>query len=236
MSQLLVSVRNVEEAVIAARYGAELIDIKEPTRGSLGAAEPSQWSAVRRALSPSMPVSVALGELNTMTGPCEPAALHGITLAKLGLAGCSTRRTWKQDWTGALATLPKWITPVAVVYADWQAALAPDPHQVMAQAERIPCGVLLLDTFDKTRGDLFQHLDTHQLQAIVTRARQIGLRVALAGSLAIESIPRALEFDPDWIAVRGAACRASRSGTIDGQCVQQLAGLIRNAQIARPRC
>ena len=38
MSGLLVSVRNVEEALAALEGGASLIDVKEPSRGPLGRA------------------------------------------------------------------------------------------------------------------------------------------------------------------------------------------------------
>ena len=34
--QLVISVRDVNEALMAQRAGADVIDIKEPTRGSLG--------------------------------------------------------------------------------------------------------------------------------------------------------------------------------------------------------
>src|SRR5690606_38342384 len=40
MTQLLVSVRNRAEALAALAGGADLIDVKEPWRGSLGAAPP----------------------------------------------------------------------------------------------------------------------------------------------------------------------------------------------------
>ena len=38
-SRLLVSVRSAAEAEIALHGGADLIDVKEPTRGSLGRAD-----------------------------------------------------------------------------------------------------------------------------------------------------------------------------------------------------
>ncbi len=41
MTRLLVSVRSAAEAEIALSAGADLIDVKEPSRGSLGAADPA---------------------------------------------------------------------------------------------------------------------------------------------------------------------------------------------------
>ena len=63
MTGLLVSVRSAAEARIALEAGADLIDVKEPRRGALGAADPAVWKDVCRAVAGRVPVSVALGEL-----------------------------------------------------------------------------------------------------------------------------------------------------------------------------
>ena len=48
MTRLLVSVRSVEEAEAALAGGADLIDVKEPTRGSLGRADDAVIAAILR--------------------------------------------------------------------------------------------------------------------------------------------------------------------------------------------
>jgi (5-formylfuran-3-yl)methyl phosphate synthase len=60
--QLLVSVRNAQEAVIAADSGADIVDVKEPDRGSLGFAGAATVRDVVDAVADRMPVSAALGE------------------------------------------------------------------------------------------------------------------------------------------------------------------------------
>ena len=47
---LLVSVRNVTEALTALEAGADVIDVKEPTRGSLGAADSATLAAIAQAV------------------------------------------------------------------------------------------------------------------------------------------------------------------------------------------
>ena len=51
MTRLLVSVRNVEEAQIAIAEGVDLIDVKEPSRGALGAADPVTLKAIARCVA-----------------------------------------------------------------------------------------------------------------------------------------------------------------------------------------
>src|SRR5205807_1071510 len=62
LARLLVSVRSPDEALAAIKGGADIIDVKEPAHGPLGRADAAVWRAVREAVPPSIPVSVALGE------------------------------------------------------------------------------------------------------------------------------------------------------------------------------
>ena len=86
-TRLLVSVRSAEEARAALAGGADLIDIKEPAHGALGAADRAAMIAIVAAVAGHVPVSAALGEL---ANPAQlDASLAGqIAFAKFGLAGC----------------------------------------------------------------------------------------------------------------------------------------------------
>lgn len=59
MAGLLVSVRNAIEAQTAVAGGAQLIDVKEPFAGSLGAASVAQWQEVIDTCGDQVPLSVA---------------------------------------------------------------------------------------------------------------------------------------------------------------------------------
>ena len=63
MTQLLVSVRDAAEARTAVEGGADLIDIKEPARGPLGAADVDVVEQIIAEVAGRRPVSAALGEL-----------------------------------------------------------------------------------------------------------------------------------------------------------------------------
>ena len=151
MAKLLVSVRNAAEAQDALFGGADLIDVKEPARGALGAADASVIAEVARAVGSRRPVSAALGEL-VEGHRLEPTP--GLRFAKLGLAGCARRNDWIARWRHALGDFPPGVTPVAVAYADWPTADAPDPWAVLSAARSLGCTAMLIDTFDKTAGSL----------------------------------------------------------------------------------
>jgi uncharacterized protein (UPF0264 family) len=57
--------------------------------------------------------------------------------------------------------------------------------------------------------------------------RAAGLLVVLGGSLSRETIPAAVAMAPDYIAVRGAVCRSTRTGTLDADLVRSFSELVR---------
>jgi uncharacterized protein (UPF0264 family) len=222
MTRLLVSVRNEAEAEVACQRGADLIDVKEPAHGSLGAADPATMTAIVERVAGRVPVSVALGEL--LEGrTLSPALADRLQYAKFGLAGCRQQTDWTGRWARAIEALPPGVLSVAVAYADWQSAGAPDPWTVLAEAERLGCAAILVDTWDKSRGSLVAHWDLAELARWVAAAQEEGLTTALAGSLGWTEMDQVLALAPDFVAVRGAVCTGGRAGQLDAELVHRLA-------------
>lgn len=227
MTKLLVSVRSADEAELAAMAGADLVDVKEPSRGPLGAADAAVLAAVVERLgNDAVPISAALGELvdwNSDRGGLIPP---GVSYAKFGLARCAIRESWQDLWRDALARLPLGVSGVAVAYADWQAALAPPALEVLDAATQSRCGVILVDTYNKAGPGLCELWSPRELAALVDRARDCGLSVALAGSVSLASLPQLVALEPDYVGVRGAACRGGRAGALDRALVRELVELV----------
>ena len=217
---LLVSVRNAEEARIALEAGANVIDVKEPTRGSLGAAEPQVVAEVAAVVRGRVPLSVAVGEL--VDGGDSEALIADVSLAKLGLAGCGSRRNWREQWRETLESWPVYVKPVAVVYADWRAANAPRPEEALDAAIGVGARVLLVDTCDKSAGDLFDHWPANELTVFCSAVHAAGLTVVLAGSLRASRFAAAVACDPDLVAVRGAVCAGRRTDRISAVLVKRV--------------
>src|SRR5438045_3731812 len=94
--RLLVSVRSAGEVAAALGGGADIIDAKEPSRGSLGPVEQSVLRDINASVPTSVPLSVALGDFQE--GAAAVAAIAALELTarpagvfvKLGLAGVFT--------------------------------------------------------------------------------------------------------------------------------------------------
>ena len=231
ITKLVISVRSRDEALVALSAGADVIDVKEPSRGSLGAAEPATLAAVVCCVAGRAPVSAALGELLDVIDSelSESAAANipaELLFAKFGLAGCGKHVDWQQRWEQALGQFPQGVAAVGVVYADWQAALAPPPAQVIAAAGRLGCRVVLVDTFAKDGRGLLDLWTLQEVNMHVEACREHGLQSALAGSLRTETLRQVLPLAPDYVAIRGAACDGHRGGSLSASKVRQLAEVV----------
>ena len=224
--RLLVSVRDAAEAEAALAGGADLIDVKEPSRGPLGRADAAVIADVVRVVARRLPVSAALGELRQC--PLVGVAVEmpeGVEYVKFGLAGLLQQQWGRHFVSGRLIVGAQSV--VAVAYADWVPAEAPRPADVAGFACEYGVSALLTDTFQKNGSTLLDWLSMEELRAIVQRCRDRCVRIALAGSLGPAQIEQLLPLAPDWIAVRGAACEGGRSGRVTADRVRALADLLK---------
>ncbi len=223
MTRLLVSVRDSNEARVALAAGVDLLDLKEPSHGALAPVAAEMAHEVVELVAGRVPVSAALGELTDFdVQRAEKLLSVGPSYAKLGLAGCARIATWRYDWQAALSTFPAEVECVAVVYADWRAVAAPSPSDVLEGGIEFGCRALLIDTSNKSAGNLLDHWPLEELATFVEAARRARLLVVLGGSLGPASIEQVMPLRPDYIAVRGAACSGSRAGRIDGARIEAL--------------
>jgi uncharacterized protein (UPF0264 family) len=229
--KLLVSVRSAAEAEAALAGGADLIDVKEPKRGSLGAADARTLAAVLTTVAGLRPVSAALGELRESFWK-GPPALPGLAYVKWGLSGFRGHAAplWQWELTCAvrrLAEVNAGCKAVAVAYADWERAEAPPPDEVLALAAELRLGAFLLDTWGKDGRTLLDWLPAAEVARLCERGRAAGLPVALGGSLGPAQLAALAAARPDWFAVRGAACcNGDRSAAVEAGRVRQLAELV----------
>jgi (5-formylfuran-3-yl)methyl phosphate synthase len=229
--KLLVSVRSVAEAVDALESGADLIDIKEPERGSLGKADDATIAAIVEAVARRRPVSAAYGELR------ESAELHLLTVAKLdfikfGLADV-VRFPWRDRLIELRCTLSTTVVPTA--YADWNRAGSPTVERVAAFVVEKRFPVMLIDTWIKDGRKLFSWLEPERLGQIVGFLHKHGCKAALAGSLSESDLTTVARIQPDWVAVRGAVCaHCDRRALIDAQRVRAFKNAVLTSDIPGP--
>src|SRR5690606_20297400 len=147
MVKLLASVNGMDEAQVALRGGADIIDLKDPADGALGALAPEVVSQTVAFVSGRKPVSAVCGNLPMdpamMLEAAEKYAATDVDYLKIGFfpgpqAGACIR---------AVARLAESINLIAVLFADKE----PDFELLPLFAESGFHGVML-DTAQKGSG------------------------------------------------------------------------------------
>ncbi len=215
MTRLLASVADLEELVLAARGGADILDLKDPTAGALGA-WPQERIASAVALARSWParppLSATIGDL-----PMVPATVAarvaetrscGVDYVKVGLFPTG-------DPSGCLAALAlearRGTRLVAVLFAD----LWPDAR-LLPEVARAGFAGAMLDTARKNAGGLLRHRTLGELTRFINEARTLGLLTGLAGSLTLSDIPVLQRCEADYLGFRTALCAGGdRRGVLD---------------------
>jgi (5-formylfuran-3-yl)methyl phosphate synthase len=240
--RLLVSVRSADEVEAAIAGGADIIDAKEPNRGSLGPVSPDVLGEILRRVPASLDVSAALGDfadpdqvrnaiaqLPPMRGP-KPVYL------KLGFAGISNVRQIQvllQEACAAAKAVPHpGARIIAVAYGDSGPAGTVAAELVGEAAVRAGAAGILVDTHSKSSGHLFAQIDRDRLRSLINDIRAGGLQTAIAGGLGIRQLEAAKWAAPDVVGFRGAACIGGRQGRISRSKVQVLKQVLTHSSSA----
>ncbi|MDM8539853.1 (5-formylfuran-3-yl)methyl phosphate synthase [Desulfococcaceae bacterium HSG9] len=232
--QLLVSVVNEKEAKSAVDGGADIVDVKNPLEGALGANFPYVIRRVRKCTPPHLPVSVAIGDAPNKPGATALAALGAavcnIQYVKVGIYGISAPPQavfLLKEVCRAVREHDPDIKIIAAAYADAHRINSLPPLKAPAVAFEAEADGCMIDTAVKDGSSLFTHLGDDLLRAFVSNCRERKLLSALAGSLSEKDIPRVSAIGPDIVGFRTAACMGDRiKGTVASEQVERLKKMI----------
>jgi uncharacterized protein (UPF0264 family) len=234
--KLLISPKNEAEAVEAIAGGADIIDVKNPMEGALGANFPWIIKRIRQITPENIEVSCTLGEVPNLPGSMSLAALGaattGVNYVKAGLYGLKTPEdavNMMKCVTKAAKDFNSSIKVVVTGYADSGRISTIDPLLVPEIAYKAKADVAMIDTAIKDGKSLCKFLTKPQLRHFVDATHSYGLKAALAGSLQKEDLPLVHALGADVVGLRGAACTLSDrvKGQIAREKVRELAEIVR---------
>jgi uncharacterized protein (UPF0264 family) len=206
MTGLLASVVSLEEARLVFEGGANVIDLKNPAQGALGALPLATVREVVAELGGTRPLSATAGDLPMAPEIVREAvtalAATGVDYVKIGFFPGGDRH-------GVLEALAEpaqaGMRLIAVLFADDGPSL-----EWIEPIARAGFAGVMLDTRDKTKGSLRDFLADEALRAFTAVARTQGLLCGLAGSLREADIAPLLVLQPDYLGFRGALCASHR--------------------------
>ena len=223
MTGFLASVSSVDEARLVRSLGVDVIDLKDPARGALGALDEDSVRAIASLPDKNTMLSATIGDLPVYAAELESAiaGMHacGVDIVKVGVFD----RNISPFMLSVLDRLTaRGISIVLVFFAE----LYP-PDIDFQRLRRGGVTGVMLDTCEKADGNLRDKLDDGTLTEFVRKAEQAALMTGLAGSLTREDIPPLLRINPDYLGFRGALCkRRRRTSQIDGAKVADIRKLI----------
>jgi (5-formylfuran-3-yl)methyl phosphate synthase len=226
---LLVSVVAADEVAAALAGGADIVDVKNPAEGALGAPRPSLLRDVRAMVQLPVELSVALGDAPHLPGllalAAAAAATCGADYIKVGLLG-SVRPEQALELLRAVREAAAEVRPetrlVGVAYADAARVGGLPPADLPRIAAQAGAHGVMLDTAVKDGLSTFAALGEQAVASFVAEARSLSLTTALAGSLGPADLERARRLGVTSVGVRGAACEGGREGVISEARVRGL--------------
>ena len=210
--KVLISIRSIEELESCIEGGADIIDLKNPDEGSLGAAAPWFIKEVKERAN-NYPISAAIGDMPNLPGTAALAALgaamSGADYVKVGLYGTHTEQeslTLMSDVVKAVKQGNPNIIIVGAGFADAKLYGGIDPMKIPSIVKSAGADIAMLDTKNKNGKRLFDYLSIDKLKWFVDESHRLGLQAALAGSLRVEDLTTIYELGTDVTGFRGAAC------------------------------
>ena len=221
MTRMLASVLDAREAEIAFTLGADIIDLKDATRGSLGAVSIETAREAVAVVAQRAETSATLGDPPydepALTSRARALVAAGVDTLKLAVDATALR-----GLESPLRSLVQDVALVGMLFADEEPDFA-----ILPELAAMGFRGAMLDTRDKSRGRLPSHLDPARLEAFCRICREHRLLSGLAGSLEAPDVPRLLLVQPDVLGFRTALClRHERAASIDPQATALIRDLI----------
>jgi uncharacterized protein (UPF0264 family) len=227
--RLLVSPMNLEEARAAMAGGADILDVKNPKEGSLGANFPwAIWEVVNLA-NGMVPVSATIGDLDYKPGTASLAALGaavcGADYIKAGLLGVKTADQAADMLVNIVRAVKDYDhrkKVVASAYSDFSRVGSISPMLLADAAKDSGADVIMVDTAIKDGRSTFEFMSEQDISQFISGGHRLGLEVAIAGTIGFQDLGLLKRLNPDIIGVRGIVCGGDRASSIKSELVSKL--------------
>ncbi|MES2580442.1 MAG: (5-formylfuran-3-yl)methyl phosphate synthase [Pseudomonadota bacterium] len=216
MTQLLISVKSAEEALIALDAGVDIIDLKDPNIGALGALDLNaslqilqkvqqykQLSSSRMLPLTSATVGEGHADLDVMLKEIDARVKMGIDIIKIAVSDLFNNTDCLIDITQS-----QHVKLIAVFFADQSIDL-----NLLEKLKDSGFYGAMIDTHKKQQ-NLLEICTLSTLQKFTQICEKNGLKSGLAGSLKPLHIEDLVAINPSYIGFRGGVC--SNESRING--------------------
>lgn len=204
MTKWLASVQSLEEAQTLLPALPDILDIKNPSEGALGAVDIMAVADIVSLVSQHCQTSATIGDLPMQAGLINPAmvemATSGVDYVKVGFFPDRQLVECIKAMAGTIKQLS--VPVIAVLFADKM----PSQH-VMPVLKQSGFQGVMIDTAIKDGRHLLDHWDDQQISGFINEADQYGMLCGLAGALRYEDIAELQFLGADYLGFRSALCQ-----------------------------
>ncbi len=222
MARILISIKDLKEAAeVIAAGGVDVLDIKNPAEGTLGANTPWVIEEIKD-LATGMEIAASIGDLDYKPGTASLAA-YGV--ARLGVdyvtASMYAVRT-KEQVVDMASKLSRSIADfdcelIVSGYADYKRVGCANPLEYVGDLSS--ADMVMLDTAIKDGTNILDFASPEELADFIDRARGLGLGTIIAGSMRYPQLPTVASLRPDFLGFRGIVCE---DGNVKKELVKKL--------------
>ncbi len=234
--KVLVSPKDIDEAKAVISGNADIVDVKNPKEGSLGANFPWVIKSIKQLVEEKgngMKMSAAIGDFDYKPGTASLAALgaaaSGAEYIKIGLHKIKTREEAIDLLTGVVKAVKDFDPTKKVVsafYADYKRINSISPFEIAEIGKEVDIDVAMVDTGIKDGRTTLEFMSEDELKSFVSESKSLGLVTALAGALKFDDIPVIKAINPDILGVRGMVCGGNRDDSVQVELVTNLKKMV----------
>jgi len=219
MTGMLASVNSLEETRLILKTKVDIIDLKQPEQGALGALSIATVKEIVREVNQQKPVSATVGDLPMQAELIYDAVSAmietGVDYVKIGFFPGG-------DWQSTLSRLSEINQQghklIAVLFADTD----PDINTIKL-LQQVGFHGVMLDTMNKANGSLSEVMNSVKISEFVHQAKSAQLLCGLAGSLKQQDIAGLLDMKADYLGFRGALCEKNiRTSKLDTNSINSI--------------
>ena len=211
MTKWLASVQSLEEAQTLISSLPDILDIKNPSQGALGALDIITVASIVRLVSKHCLTSATIGDLPMQAALINPAmiamAASGVDYVKVGLFPDQTLMDCLEAMASTIEQLS--VPVIAVLFVDKMPS-----QDVVPKLKQSGFKGVMVDTAIKDGRHLLEHWDEDQLSDFINEANHYDLLCGLAGALRYEDIAELQFLGADYLGFRSALCQNGERTTL----------------------
>ena len=202
MTQLLISVTSVAEAQVALENGADIIDLKNPSSGALGALPLNKIEEIIDFIDGQKLVSATIGDV-----PMQPEVIFDcvtkLTNTKVDFIkiGFFKSDNYQSTLDKLKSITAKGVKLIAVLFAEYEYS-----DSLIKAIQQAGFNGVMLDTAQKNGNTFMYYRSAVDCKEFAKKVLEFGMSFGLAGSLQLQHVVAAKKLNPTYIGFRGGVC------------------------------